>query len=77
MSRRVLLYGSDESRQIPMGHGTTVNDMEKYYDALNFKDWTHAVSKAPMLKAQHPGYETWRDGIHGKKQSGLRGLSHA
>jgi nitrite reductase (cytochrome c-552) len=48
--------------------GTTVDEMEQYYDALGFKDWTHKVSKAPMLKAQHPGYETWRDGIHGKNK---------
>lgn len=31
----------------------------------NFIDWTHAVSDAPMLKMQHPEYETWYDGPHG------------
>jgi nitrite reductase (cytochrome c-552) len=40
--------------------------MEVYYDAINFSDWTHAISKTPMLKAQHPGYETWMLGMHGK-----------
>ena len=54
--------------KFPWDRGTTVDDMEEYYDALGFKDWTHKVSKAPMLKAQHPGYETWRDGIHGKNK---------
>ncbi len=52
--------------KFPWDKGTTVDEMEKYYDELGFKDWTHNISKAPMLKAQHPGYETWRDGIHGK-----------
>ncbi|GLS83339.1 ammonia-forming nitrite reductase cytochrome c552 subunit [Paraferrimonas haliotis] len=52
--------------KFPWDGGTTVEAMEAYYDALQFADWTHGLSKAPMLKAQHPGFETWRDGIHGK-----------
>ncbi|TWI77498.1 nitrite reductase (cytochrome c-552) [Desulfobotulus alkaliphilus] len=31
----------------------------------NFVDWTHAVSDTPMIKIQHPEYETWYDGPHG------------
>ncbi len=58
--------GPNKSVKFPWDKGTTVDNMEAYYDELGFKDWTHKVSKAPMLKAQHPGYETWRDGIHGK-----------
>lgn len=50
----------------PWNNGTSVEGMEAYYDALNFKDWTHGVSKAPMLKAQHPGFETARSGPHGR-----------
>lgn len=52
--------------KFPWDMGTSVGEMEQYYDAIGFSDWTHGVSKAPMLKAQHPEYETWRDGIHGK-----------
>ncbi|THD66471.1 ammonia-forming cytochrome c nitrite reductase [Robertkochia marina] len=48
----------------PWKDGMKVEDMEKYYDELGFSDWTHALSKAPMLKAQHPGYETYLTGIH-------------
>lgn len=58
--------GPNKSVKFPWDMGTSVDEMEQYYDALGFKDWTHGVSKAPMLKAQHPEYETWRDGIHGK-----------
>lgn len=54
------------SVKFPWDQGTSVDAMEKYYDEIGFKDWTHKISKAPMLKAQHPGYETWREGIHGK-----------
>ena len=30
-----------------------------------FADWVHAVSKVPMIKMQHPDYETFQDGPHG------------
>jgi len=52
--------------KFPWDQGVTVEAMESYYDNLEFKDWTHKVSKTPMLKAQHPGYETWKLGVHGK-----------
>ncbi len=48
----------------PWKDGLTVEDMEAYYDSLQFKDWTHKISKAPMLKAQHPGYELFQKSIH-------------
>ncbi len=51
----------------PWKNGMSVEAMEKYYDDMNFKDWTHALSKAPMLKAQHPGYELYTSGIHAKR----------
>ncbi len=51
----------------PWKNGMTVEDMEKYYDDLEFKDWTHPLSKAPMLKAQHPGYEVYTTGIHANR----------
>jgi len=50
----------------PWANGFTPEDMEKYYDDIGFVDWTHKLSKTPMLKAQHPGYETFKTGIHGK-----------
>jgi nitrite reductase (cytochrome c-552) len=52
--------------KFPWDMGTTVEQMEVYYDSMEFSDWTHAVSKTPMLKAQHPGYETWKMGVHGQ-----------
>ncbi len=50
----------------PWSEGTSAEDMEKYYDDRDFVDWTHKLSKTPMLKAQHPGYETFITGVHGK-----------
>jgi nitrite reductase (cytochrome c-552) len=51
----------------PWDNGTKAEEMESYYDAKNFKDWTHKLSKTPMLKAQHPGYEVFSMGIHGER----------
>jgi nitrite reductase (cytochrome c-552) len=50
--------------KFPWKNGMTVEAMEKYYDEIEFKDWTHKLSRAPMLKAQHPGYETYLTGVH-------------
>ncbi len=51
----------------PWDNGFKVEEMETYYDAKEFSDWTHSMSRAPMLKAQHPGYETFSMGIHAER----------
>ncbi len=51
----------------PWKNGTTSEDIEKYYDEAGFSDWTHALSRAPMLKAQHPDYEVYRTGVHASR----------
>jgi nitrite reductase (cytochrome c-552) len=48
----------------PWHNGLTVEAMEEYYDGIEFSDWTHTLSKAPMLKAQHPDYELYKLGVH-------------
>ena len=37
-----------------------------YYEETGFKDWTHAETGAPVLKAQHPEFEMWNQGIHAR-----------
>lgn len=51
----------------PWDNGFTAEDMEKYYDDYEFSDWTHKISKAKMLKAQHPDYELFMTGVHAKR----------
>lgn len=51
----------------PWDKGFAAEDIEAYYDSYQFSDWTHSLSKAPMLKAQHPEYETFMMGIHGQR----------
>jgi len=51
----------------PWDEGMTADDMERYYDNIDFSDWTHQLSRAPMIKAQHPGYELYSTGIHARR----------
>jgi nitrite reductase (cytochrome c-552) len=51
----------------PWKNGTSIENMEKYYDEMEFSDWTHAMSRAPMLKAQHPDYEVFLTGVHASR----------
>jgi len=48
----------------PWANGTSVEGMIAYYDALNFADFTHPISKTRIIKCQHPDYEMYRTGIH-------------
>ncbi len=48
----------------PWHNGLKVEDAEAYYDSIGFADWTHANSGAPALKAQHPEFEMWSQGVH-------------
>jgi nitrite reductase (cytochrome c-552) len=49
---------------LPWDKGTTPEAMLEYYNNIDFADWTHSISKAKMLKAQHPGYEMYKTSIH-------------
>jgi nitrite reductase (cytochrome c-552) len=50
----------------PWFKGLKVDQMESYYDEIKFSDWTHKETGAAMLKAQHPEFETWSQGIHAR-----------
>lgn len=51
----------------PQEKGLTCEDAEAYYDSIGFYDYIHPLSKAKILKAQHPGYEVFMQGIHGQR----------
>jgi nitrite reductase (cytochrome c-552) len=50
----------------PWHKGLKVEQIESYYDEIGFKDWIHAETGAPVLKAQHPEFEMWSQGIHAR-----------
>lgn len=50
----------------PWAKGMIIDSIEAYYEESGFADWTHAESKAPMIKMQHPEFELWSTGIHSR-----------
>lgn len=59
--------GEGKYLTFPWDKGLSAESMEAYYDGAAFSDWTHALSKAPMLKAQHPDYEVYQTGLHARR----------
>lgn len=50
----------------PWADGVKVEQIEGYYDRIAFSDWKHGETGAPALKAQHPDFETYSQGIHAR-----------
>jgi nitrite reductase (cytochrome c-552) len=50
----------------PWDKGLRVEQIEAYYDEVKHVDWKHTDSGAPVLKAQHPEFELWSQGIHAR-----------
>lgn len=58
--------GQDKRLVFPWQNGNKVENILAYYDEVGHKDWTHTDSGAPALKAQHPEFELWSQGIHAR-----------
>jgi len=56
----------------PWAEGLTLEGAEAFWNATEFEDGTrfydfqHKETKAPLLKAQHPEFELWSQGIHAR-----------
>ena len=63
--------GKGQTIFFPWAEGLKVEQMEHLYDntmvkGQRFKDWTHAETGFEVLKAQHPEFEVWSQGIHAR-----------
>lgn len=58
--------GENKVLTFPWRNGLSIDDIETYYDQADFSDWTHAETGAHMIKIQHPEFEMFSSGIHGK-----------
>ncbi|MEW6338744.1 MAG: ammonia-forming cytochrome c nitrite reductase subunit c552 [Acidobacteriota bacterium] len=58
--------GKEKRLTYPWHNGLKVENILAYYDAVGFKDWTHKDGGTPALKAQHPEFEMWNQGIHAR-----------
>lgn len=56
--------GEGKVLTFPWDRGMSADDAETYYNEVQHTDWVHGLSRAPMLKAQHPDYEVYLTGVH-------------
>jgi nitrite reductase (cytochrome c-552) len=64
----VEYYFKGEQKRLvyPWFKGLKVEQVLAYYDEVQHKDWVHKETGAPALKAQHPEFELWNQGIHAR-----------
>ena len=58
--------GPEKRLTYPWANGLRADDALAYYEEEGFADWTHAISGARVLKAQHPEFEMYSQGIHAR-----------
>jgi nitrite reductase (cytochrome c-552) len=58
--------GKEKRLVYPWTNGIKVDEILRYYDENKFHDWVHAETGAEVLKAQHPEFEMWNQGIHSR-----------
>ncbi|HEX3112864.1 MAG TPA: ammonia-forming cytochrome c nitrite reductase subunit c552 [Candidatus Eisenbacteria bacterium] len=58
--------GKEKRLVYPWAKGIKIEEIQAYYDEIQQKDWIHADTGAPVLKAQHPEFEMWSQGIHAR-----------
>jgi nitrite reductase (cytochrome c-552) len=58
--------GAEKRLVYPWHKGNKIENILAYYDEVGHKDWVHADTGAPVLKAQHPEFEMWSQGIHAR-----------
>jgi nitrite reductase (cytochrome c-552) len=58
--------GPEKRLTYPWHNGLRADQILSYYDKEGFQDWTHAETGAPTLKAQHPEFEMYNQGVHAR-----------
>jgi nitrite reductase (cytochrome c-552) len=58
--------GPEKRLVFPWANGLEVENQYEYYQEAGFSDWIHAETGAGVLKAQHPEFELWSQGIHAR-----------
>lgn len=58
--------GPEKRLVYPWFKGLQADSILAYYESVGFKDWTHSMTGTPALKAQHPEFELYSQGIHAR-----------
>lgn len=56
----------DKRLTFPWAKGIRVENIVDELDSKQLKEWVHAESGAPMIKARHPEFEMWSMGVHAR-----------
>ena len=58
--------GAEKRLVYPWMRGLEIQQIYAHYDSIGFRDWVHGETGADVLKAQHPEFEMWNQGIHAR-----------
>lgn len=58
--------GPEKRIVYPWAKGLKIENILDYYEEVGFTDFVHAETGAKVLKAQHPEFEMWNQGIHAR-----------
>ncbi len=58
--------GPEKELTYPWHNGLKIENITAYYEEVKHNDWTHKQTGAGVLKAQHPEFEMYNQGIHAR-----------
>jgi nitrite reductase (cytochrome c-552) len=58
--------GPEKRLTFPWPKGLQVQQIVAFQNEDGVKEWVHKDTGAPMMKARHPEFETWSQGIHAR-----------
>lgn len=58
--------GPEKRLTYPWKKGLRADEIMDYYEETKFTDWEHAETGTACLKAQHPEFEMWNQGVHAR-----------
>jgi nitrite reductase (cytochrome c-552) len=58
--------GKGKRLTYPWEKGLRADQILANYEENGHKDWVHAITQAPALKAQHPEFELYNQGVHAR-----------
>ena len=58
--------GAEKRLTFPWAKGMKVEEIYDYYKEVDHTDWTHKETGTKALKAQHPEFEMYNQGVHAR-----------
>ena len=58
--------GPEKQLTFPWTKGLNIDEIVAHEDEDKVKEWEHPDTGAPMIKARHPEFEVWNQGVHAR-----------